>query len=142
VTTSSDRHRYHGVARGYRSGLEEAVADDLRARGEPALFEKQHGLVIRYVVDAESRYTPDFVLRNGVIVETKGRFLASDRTKHLRIKRQHPQYDIRFVFERPNARLSKTSTTTYAEWCDKHGFLWAAKRVPDSWLEEAPCPRA
>jgi hypothetical protein len=30
--------------------------------------------------------------------------------------------------------LSKKSSTTYAEWCDKHGFLWCHKEIPEEWI--------
>ena len=41
-------------------------------------------------------YTPDFVLNNGIIIETKGRFMAADRRKHIAIKKQHPK--LRYSF--------------------------------------------
>lgn len=81
-------------------------------------------------------YTPDFVLANGIIVETKGRFITSDRQKHLMIKEQHPDLDIRFVFSNPNSKLYKGSKTTYADWCDKHGFKWAKEEIPLEWIKE------
>lgn len=66
-------------------------------------------------------YTPDFFLANGVIVEYKGYFKSSDRSKHLLVKQEHPELDIRFVFER-DLTLSKKSSTRYSDWCKKHGF--------------------
>lgn len=78
-------------------------------------------------------YVPDFELPNKVILEAKGRFKSSDRTKHKLISLQWPGLDIRFVFQRNN-RLSKKSKTTYTEWCAKNGFMWAIKTVPKSWL--------
>lgn len=126
--------RAHAVANGYRSGLEEAIADDLTSKGVRFSFEK---LKISYVKpEKTSRYTPDFELENKIIIETKGRFLTADRQKHLLIKAQHPDKDIRFVFSNPNSRISKQSQTTYADWCDKYGFQYAAKRVPDAWINE------
>jgi hypothetical protein len=82
------------------------------------------------------KYTPDFILPNGIIVETKGMFDSDDRRKHEEIKRQHPELDIRFVFQRSKAKLSKASKTTYADWCDKRGFLWYEKVIPQEWLDE------
>ena len=38
----------------------------------------------------QHRYTPDFRLPNRVLVETKGRFSAEDRLKHLLLRVQHP----------------------------------------------------
>lgn len=125
-----------GIREGFRSGLEEDLAAQLQAAGVPYTYEE---LTLRYTKPATpSRYTPDFVLPNGIIIETKGRFLPADRKKHLLIQQQHPELDIRFVFTRSAAKLSKTSKTTYANWCEKHGFLYADKAVPQEWLEESP----
>jgi hypothetical protein len=121
-----------GRALGFRSGLEEKIAASLEARGIPFSFET---MTVTYTKPAKpARYTPDFVLPNGVVVETKGRFVTADRQKHLMVKAQHPELDIRFVFSNPNTRISKTSKTTYADWCEKNGFKYAAKDVPDEWL--------
>jgi hypothetical protein len=86
--------------------------------------------------EKKAKYTPDFLLPNGIIVETKGRFLTEDRQKHLLIQAQHPELDIRFVFSNSRARISKASSTTYAMWCEKHGFRYADKLIPQAWLME------
>lgn len=80
-------------------------------------------------------YNTDWELPNGVIIETKGYFKGRDRTKHLLVKKQHPDKDIRFVFE-ANNKLSPSSDTRYGDWCDKHGFLWAVGEVPEAWIKE------
>lgn len=127
-----------GIVEGYRSGLEERVAEQLKRAGVPAIYE---GYTLRYMKPAkEHRYTPDFILPNGIIVETKGRFVTADRQKHLHVQASHPRLDIRFVFSNPNAKIGKKSQTTYAMWCDKHGFLYAAKEVPADWLNEPKMP--
>ena len=120
---------------GFRSGLEVRVAAELEtAIGKPVPYET---LTIPYNKPARtSKYTPDFQLPNGIIVETKGRFLTADRQKHLLVKAQHPHLDIRFVFTNPNARISKTSTTTYAAWCEKNKFMYAKGSVPFAWIAE------
>lgn len=82
----------------------------------------------------ECKYTPDFVLDNGIILEVKGYWQASDRTKHLRVREAHPDLDIRFVFQRATNTLNKTSKTTYADWCDKHGFKWCEGDIPKEWI--------
>jgi hypothetical protein len=81
-------------------------------------------------------YTPDFVLPNGLIIEVKGLFTASDRRKHVAIKKQHPNLDIRFVFESSKRKLSKGAKSTYATWCEKNKFLYADRIVPEDWLKE------
>jgi hypothetical protein len=94
---------------------------------------EQH--VITYIKPATNhKYHPDFRLPNGIYVETKGRFLTDDRKKHLLIKEQHPELDIRFLFQNSKTKISKASKTTYADWCEKHGFLYADKTIPTDWL--------
>ena len=126
----------HGIKHGYRSGLEEKIAAELDAQNVQYGYET---MKIEFVQPEKKRkYTPDFVLPNGIIVETKGRFTTEDRHKHLWIKEQHPDLDIRFVFSNPNTRIRKGSNTTYAIWCQKNGFQFAARSIPQAWLNEKP----
>lgn len=85
-------------------------------------------------------YTPDFVLDNGIIIETKGIFDNEDRRKHIAVREQHPELDIRFVFSNANAKLYKGAKTTYADWCDKQGFQYAHRVIPEDWLKEEGNP--
>lgn len=102
----------------------------------PVVYEDKDSK-IKYIEPAKNRtYTPDFILPNGIIVETKGRFVTADRQKHLLIKAQHPELDIRFVFSNSKSRISKLSATTYAMWCEKNGYLFADKLIPKEWLKE------
>lgn len=127
--------RASAVANGWRSGLEEALGAQLKALGVSYSFEEY---VIPFAQPAKPRkYTPDFVLPNGIVIESKGRFLTADRQKHLLVKQQHPDIDIRFVFSNPNTRISKQSATTYAAWCESKGFKYAAKLIPSEWIREA-----
>lgn len=119
---------------GFRSGLEERIAEQLDKAGVEYTYEK---LKLDYVKPASKHvYTPDFVLSNRIIIETKGRFLLADRQKHILVKRHNPTLDIRFVFSNSNARISKASTTTYAQWCIKNGFKYADKTIPEEWFSE------
>lgn len=123
-----------GLALGFRSGLEEQIAAALSEMGVDYEYEQ---LVIKYTKPARlSKYTPDFVLPNGIVIESKGRFLTADRQKHILVKAQCPEYDIRFVFSNSRTRISKKSKTTYADWCHKNGFLFADKEIPTAWIEE------
>lgn len=126
-----------GIRHGFRSGLESTTAKDIEQHGHPVLFEL---FKIPYEVPASSRkYTPDFELANGIIIETKGIFDLNDRAKHLLIQNQWPDLDIRFVFSNPRAKLYKGSPTTYATWCEERGFKWAGKVIPPEWyLEPGP----
>jgi hypothetical protein len=120
--------------KGYRSGLEESVDALLKQSGIDGQYE-QHKVPYTIPVSYHE-YTPDFRLPNGIFVETKGRFVIEDRKKHVLIKQQHPELDIRFVFQNSKNKIRKGSPTTYADWCKKHGFLYADKTIPQEWLNE------
>lgn len=119
------------IKHGWRSGLEERVAKELSESGIKYQYES---MKIKYDVSETRTYTPDFILPNGIIVETKGRFVAADRKKHLLIQKQFDYFDIRFVFQNARAKLFKGAKSTYSQWCDKHGFLWAQGSIPEEWL--------
>ena len=119
---------------GFRSGLEQDNAKHLDAHSIGYEYEK---LKVSFIAKPRF-YTPDFQMDNGIIIETKGRFIPSDRAKHLLIKQQHPELDIRFVFSHSGQKLSKTSKQTYGGWCDKHGFLYADRLIPVEWMKEKP----
>jgi hypothetical protein len=123
----------HAIKHGYRSGLEETIAKDLKEAGISFLYEDKK---ITYQVNQVRTYTPDFILPNGIIIETKGRFVVDDRMKHLMIREQYPHLDLRFVFSNSRNKIRKGSKTTYGDWCTKHGFLYADKRIPDEWLKQ------
>lgn len=128
--------RARAIKHGYRSGLEETVANYLQDRNISFEYENKAN-TIKYIVPAKGHtYLPDFKLPNGIIVETKGRFLLADRKKHELIKQQHPEIDIRIVFSNSKTRISKTSKTTYGMWCEKMGIPYADKEIPQSWLDE------
>ena len=119
---------------GVRSGLEADNCKHLEDKGVPYEYEKHK---IKWEDHQWRSYTPDFVIgSNGIIVETKGRFTPADRRKHLKIKEQYPKLDIRFVFTNANSKINKGSKTSYADWCERHGFLYANKYIPEEWLDE------
>lgn len=128
--------RFRGLAAGYRSGLEESVGAQLKAHGIDGRYEDRADIIEYEKPASKHKYTRDFRLPNGIIIETKGRFLADDRKKHLLIQQQHPHLDIRFVFSRAKSPITSGSKTTVAMWCDKHGFKYAEKQIPEAWLNE------
>ena len=118
---------------GYRSGLELKVSEYLKERNINYGYEC---IKIEWEDLAYRTYTPDFVLDNGIIIETKGLFTAADRRKHIAIKKQHPKLDIRFVFTNSNSKLRKGAKSTYAAWCIKKGFRYYDRIIPEDWLKE------
>ena len=133
-TKKKSSTRSRAIKNGYRSGLEESVGQQLNDAKVDYGYETD---VVEYTIPARSaKYTPDFFLPNGIIVETKGRFVAADRKKHLLIKKQHPELDIRFVFSNPNTKIRKGSKTSYGDWCEKNGFLYAKQEIPQTWIDE------
>jgi hypothetical protein len=120
-------------ASGYRSGLEVAVAQQLT--GLKASFQYEP-FRMPFQVEEIKHYVPDFVLPNGIVLELKGRWLSPDRKKHRLVHAQHPDLDIRFVFSRPQERISKQSRTTYARFCETQGWKYAGPTVPLEWLRE------
>lgn len=119
----------------YRSGLEVSISKQLKKFRIEFTYEK---LIILYIKPQEThRYIPDFRLANGILIETKGRFVLSDRKKHLLIRKQYgDKYDIRFVFSNAKAKIYKGSKTTYADWCVKYGFQFFDKTIPMKWIKE------
>ena len=114
----------------FRSGLEEKVADLLTNLGVDYEYESTK---VPYVL--QCNYTPDFLLPNGIYLETKGRFTAEDRRKMRNVRKDNPDLDIRFVFQAPYNKISKGSRTTYASWCEKNGFLYCSySSIPIDWL--------
>ena len=118
---------------GYRSGLELKISEALKEQGVDFGYEC---MKIEWEDLAYRTYTPDFVLDNGIMIETKGLFTTADRRKHLAVKKQHPKLDIRFVFTNSRTKLRKGAKSNYGEWCIKHGFRYYDRIIPEDWLKE------
>ena len=113
----------------YRSKFEKTLGKLFEVAGVVVNYEP---FKLPYVL--HSTYTPDFELPNGIIIEAKGVLKPSDRRKMKAVKKQHPDLDIRFVFQNAYNKLDKRSPTSYAQWAEKNGFLWAHKKVPEEWM--------
>ena len=132
------RRNQVAIKHGFRSGLEDNVNDLLKEQNKSFSYESEK---ISYIQpQTKHNYTPDFVLNkidgNKMYIETKGRWVKTDRLKFDLIFQQYPNIDIRFVFQNPNAKLYKGSKTTYAQYCDKKGWYWAKKEIPGEWLNQ------
>ena len=114
----------------FRSDFEGLVADMLEKQYVEYVFEPYR---INYQV--EKKYKPDFILPNGIIIEAKGWFKTEDQRKHKLIKAQHPEIDIRFVFQRLKSKV-QGGRFTCQEWSEKYDFQFAEAIVPNSWIHE------
>ncbi len=114
----------------FKSGLEKKAWDMMP---KDTTYETDK---IKYLV--EHTYNPDFTIRPNTYIETKGRFLSADRAKHLYIKEQHPEVKVYFLFGNAENKLTKSSKTSYADWCTKYGFEYAdfyKEGIPKEWLK-------
>ena len=116
--------------RTFRSKLEEQVAALLDQLKVPYEYESCQ---VAYTI--QHHYNPDFILPNGIYLESKGYWDAKDRRKILAVVKDNPDIDLRMVFQAPFNKISKKSKTTYAQWCERHGIRWAAVHaIPIDWL--------
>lgn len=96
---------------------------------------------IKYLVpESKHVYTVDFTLPNGILLEAKG-ILAdhAERTKYVLLKEQHPDMDLRFIFDDPQKRCGGMKMT-HQEWAIKHGFKFCGKKDIEqikAWVREA-----
>jgi len=118
---------------GYRSQFELNLARTLTDNGVAFEYET---IKFQYIPQPRN-YTPDFYLtESNIYVEAKGHLTKDDRVKMVLIKKQHPELDIRFVFVRAQNKIYKGSKTTYASWCERHGFQWAEGSIPTDWYKK------
>lgn len=121
--------------RNVRNSFEDSIAEQIEYAVGCAAYECES---IEYVSRKGERkqYYPDFVLPNGLRVEAKGLFRPEDRSKHKCIKKQHPELEVRIVFQNATTRINRKSNTTYEQWCKRHGIRCAHNTIPASWFQE------
>lgn len=116
---------------GYKSGFERNVATNLAVRKIKFSYEP---LKVPYILSCE--YNPDFYFPgHGFYVETKGKLMSEERRKHLAVKKQHPELDLRFCFMEAHKKMPGTKST-HAQWADRNGFLWCDKEIPEEWFND------
>lgn len=139
--------RRKAVKAGYRSGLEQAIATDLKERGIAFEFESktiEYTLPVRRgrcgkcgsnSVGKGATYKPDFSFPGrSLLVESKGYFTARDRSKLAAVRIQHPGINLRILFAANNF-CTKLHKQRYVEWAHKHGYVAAiGKKIPAEWL--------
>ena len=114
----------------FRSKLEERVAKSLDKRKLKYKYESKK---FDYII--ERTYTPDFELPNGILIETKGwhRGLPEALRKLRAVKEQHPDIDLRIVWENKNMKITKKMTAE--DWSKKYGFIYYEKIIPKKWYK-------
>jgi hypothetical protein len=119
-----------------RSGYERKLWKFLQSNDVDFSYES---VSIPYKVPVKNRrYTPDFILFNGIYVEAKGKLDAKAREKMQLVVEQHPDLDIRILLMRDN-KISKQSKTRYSDWCRKVGIKYHVSEhgeIPPEWMEE------
>jgi hypothetical protein len=120
-----------------RSKLEDRFEAILNDNGVDYQYEVTR---IPYVVpESHHTYTVDWTILNGKLIETKG-YLSDygERRKYALLKEQHPELDLRFVFDNPS-KLCGGTKMSHAAWADKYGFKWCSIKDTDQilgWLKE------
>ena len=119
----------------FRSKFEKSIYLNAKKKRKKLEYEPQDGH-LNYTLP--KKYVPDFRLPNGILVEAKGYFTSADRTKMLRVKKDNPSLDIRFLFQNANNRLTKSKNSVYYwQWAERNGFLWAeGETIPVNWWRE------
>ncbi len=124
----------------FKSKFEKTFSQGLLLLKKRGLISDWHYEEVTIPYKLEHTYVTDFRLTglNGkmMFIETKGYFKSKDRTKHKKIREQHPYIDIRFIFMNSSTKLNKKSSTTYGSWCTKHGFKYADREIPKEWIYE------
>tara|TARA_Y100001963_G_scaffold159865_1_gene265817 strand:- start:11860 stop:12255 length:396 start_codon:yes stop_codon:yes gene_type:complete len=104
--------------RKYRSKLEALVATILRKKKRKFTYEAES-----FTYTLTKKYTPDFFLDDGILLEVKGVLMQRDREKMIAVRHNHPSLKIVFVFPVPHKKVPGLKST-HAEWAEKNGYGW------------------
>lgn len=127
------RHIRRNKEKGHRSRLETQVEQALESQGLSCSYEKNS-----FVYYRKGRYTPDFTV-NGphpFHIEVKGYWIPSDRTKTLAVITANPDLRLLVALQKPHDKISKTSKTSYCEWCSKYGIPWTTIPIPPDLIQQ------
>ena len=123
--------RKESIENGFRSKFEFDFSKELVKLGLHAEYEADK---FKYTQPEITRsYCPDWKIREGVYIETKGNFSSSDRKKILWFRESNPDIKIYMLFMRSINTLSRLSTTKYSDWCDKNNVEWADIKDKKKW---------
>jgi hypothetical protein len=84
------------------------------------------------IPESKHIYTEDWTFLNGLLLETNG-YLSDhkERYNYVLLKEQHPDLDLRFVFDNPN-KLCGGTKMTHSAWAQKYGFKWCGIKDIDT----------
>jgi hypothetical protein len=115
-----------------RNSLEQANFDLLYELGVDFEYEPYS---IPYSIQAE--YNPDFVIKEKIIVETKGYFRVEDKRKMKSLKKSNPHLDVRMVFSEPKTPSAHKELERNIRWCKRNDFPYAVGLIPIEWINES-----
>ena len=122
----------------FRSGFEEKLAKEIEDAGLPVKYETLRPQL--RLAGEEQHLLPDFEITTAggkhFLIEAKGYFDTQARNKMILVRQQHPDLDIRLVFQNANSPIYRGSPTSYRAWAERHGFPYAHKSIPPEWLTE------
>ena len=115
--------------------FEQKVMAHLTEKGVKFEFEP-HSLPYSVTRD----YIPDLLIGE-MYIEIKGYFRQDAQRKMKAVKKQHPNKDIRFLFQKGDstiqgAKKRKDGTKmTCSEWAERYGFQYAeGEEIPEQWI--------
>ena len=132
-----------------RSKLEERILEELpdEIRYEPYYLEYYDNVNFGSCADCGSTavekqrwYLPDFELPNWrgsapLVIEAKGKFTASDRRKHLRVREWWPDLEVRIIFGH-DSWITKKKRARYSDWAEANGFKYIVWYPCKEWKED------
>jgi hypothetical protein len=129
-----------------RSGWEKRVMDALTASGIGYDYEARRFSWSETIAGARCSacsattcvvtryYTPDLFFENGVIVELKGKLTPRNRKIMKAVREEHPEIDLRIVFQRDN-KMGTKKWHRYSDWAEWLGIEYAIGDIPKEWTE-------
>src|ERR1700743_3390554 len=112
-----------------KSSIERSLDLQLKSSGLAYSYEKKAlPYTLRY------NYIPDFYIPElDIYIEAKGWLRRTDQAKMRAVKLEHPDLDIRFVFQELDKKV-QNGRMTNQQWAEKYGFPYAEGSIPEEWL--------
>jgi hypothetical protein len=121
----------------YRSKFEVDTVKQLHKHKKTHPFKHKYEVDTLTYVKKPGTYLPDFKIikpdGSYLYIEVKGVLDIDTQTKMRAVKECNPDVVIAFLFQRNNL-VRKGGKMRYSDWCDKYGFPWAIKDIPERWL--------